>query len=59
MVNSITVTGASVTIGQHCEDDFALGKVHKEIAQFLVAATADDSITDQAFIVVFHLSIFF
>eukprot|EP00048_Salpingoeca_helianthica_P016397 m.232121 g.232121 ORF g.232121 m.232121 type:complete len:345 (-) comp18584_c0_seq1:26-1060(-) len=46
----VNVPAGTITVSPQAEEDFALGKVHKEIAQYLVSAAADDSINDQAIV---------
>jgi len=41
----VDVSGASITIASHASEAFGLGKVHKEIAMFMVGAVDDESIT--------------
>jgi len=40
------VDAGSVTVASHAASDFNLGKIHKEIAMWMVAAAEDEALSD-------------
>jgi hypothetical protein len=43
----VDVNGGSVTYASHAADTFAMGKVHKEIAMYMVEAAGDEEVSEK------------